>query len=120
MSRVLDQIGDDAEKIRPLYITVDPERDTPEVMRSYLETDYPRFTGLTGAREQIDAAKKSFRVFAEAKPDPEDPKGYIVPHTAISYLMGPDGGYRDHFTDAADEEKILKRIATAVQRGVNG
>ena len=114
LSLVLETLGDTAKRIVPLHITVDPERDTPQVMRQHLETSYPRFTGLTGSSDQIDAAKKAFRVFAERKADDEDPDGYVVPHTAISYLIGPDGSYRDHYTDAVQDEQMITRIANIV------
>ena len=59
-------------------------------MKAYLETQYPRFTGLTGTPEQVEAAKSTFRVFAQRAADPDDPSGYAVPHSALSYLVGPD------------------------------
>lgn len=119
LSCALDRLGNSADRITPLYVTVDPARDTPEVMRAYLEASYPKFIGLTGSQEQIDAAKKAFRVFAERKADPQDPDGYAVPHSAISYLMGPDGSYCDHFTDAVEEDKIAERISNALTRERN-
>lgn len=115
LSNVLNRLAADADKIRALYITVDPERDSPEVMKSYLKTRYPRFTGLTGSREQIEAAKRNFRVFAERKADAEDPDGYIVPHTAISYLMAPSGEYLAHFTDALEEDDLTLRIVPLIR-----
>src|SRR5580658_2457474 len=59
LSRALDALGKQAENIQALYITVDPARDTPERMREHLTHNYPRFTGLTGSQEEIDAAKKA-------------------------------------------------------------
>ncbi len=114
LSLVLEALGDTAKQITPLHVTVDPERDTPQVLRRHLEANYPRFTGLTGSSDQIDSAKKAFRVFAERKADDEDPDGYVVPHTAISYLIGPDGNYRDHFTDAVQDEQMIARITKAL------
>lgn len=110
LSAVLEQLGPLADQIQPLYITVDPERDTPEVMHTFLEKSYPRFTGLTGTRAAIDAAKRAFRVFAERRPDPKEPDGYVVPHTAISYLLDPTGEYVAHFTDALDETEVTDRL----------
>ncbi|WP_313808122.1 SCO family protein [Sphingobium sp.] len=115
LSAVLDGLEEKAAAITALYVTVDPERDTPEVMRTYLEANHPRFTGLTGSPEQIDRAKKAFRVFAERKADPDDPDGYVVPHSAIAYLMAPDGAYLDHFTDSLDPEEVTARIAAAIR-----
>ncbi|WP_239154990.1 SCO family protein [Amycolatopsis sp. FDAARGOS 1241] len=114
LSAVLDGLGPLAEKIRPLYITVDPERDTPEVMRAFLEAGHPRFTGLTGTPERIEAAKRSFHVFARRKDDPEDPDGYAVPHTAITYVLSPDGEYATHLTDGLDTETFTERLRAAV------
>jgi protein SCO1 len=110
LSRILDALGDRIDGIRPLYISVDPERDTPEVMKKFLEINYPHFTGLTGNQEQIDKAKKAFRVFAERKADPEDPGGYAVPHTAITYLMDRNGRYLTHFAENLSEEEVLERL----------
>lgn len=99
----------DRQAIRPVYITVDPERDTPEVMKAFLSSR-PGFVGFTGTRAQIDAAKESFRVFAEKRPDPQDPDGYAVPHTAITYVIAPDGRYADHFTDALDVDQVAGEL----------
>jgi protein SCO1/2 len=86
---VLERLRPRADHLQALYITVDPERDTLEVMRTFLEKAYPRFTGLTGMRAEIDAAKRAFQVFAERRPDPREPNGYVVPHTAISCSIRP-------------------------------
>ena len=114
LSGVLDQLGPRADNIAALYITTDPDRDTPEVMRDYLSDEYPRFTGLTGSTSAIDAAKATFRVFATRKDDPEDPDGYAVPHSAIAYFMAPNGDYVAHFADTVDAETITKRINAAI------
>ena len=110
LSAVLERLGPLAGQLQALYITVDPERDTPEVMRTFLEKAYPRFTGLTGTCAEIDAAKRAFRVFAERRPDPQEPDGYVVPHTAISYLLDPNGQYAAHFTDALEEMAVTHRL----------
>ncbi len=110
LSDVLDELGAVADRIQPLYITVDPERDTPPVMRAFLATDYPRFIGLTGSPEQIDEAKASFRVFARRTPDAEDPDGYIMPHSAMTYLLDPEGRYMEHFADVTDGGEMVDRL----------
>lgn len=111
LTTVLDRLGPLADRIRPLYVTVDPERDTPEVMRSFLLTDYPRFTGLTGTRAQIDAAMSAFRVFARRAGDPDDPDGYQMPHSAFTYVMDPLGRYVTHVTDAVHADELERRLA---------
>jgi protein SCO1/2 len=110
LARVLDALGPLSERIKPLYVTVDPERDTPDVMRTFLETRGPRFIGLTGSRDQIEEAKRTFRVFARRAEDPDDPDGYAVPHTAITYVLDPSGQYATHFTDSVDELEMTERL----------
>ncbi len=116
LSAVLAAIGDRAARIAPLYVTVDPARDTAAVMKAWLAAHHPRFTGLTGTPDRIDAAKAAFRVFAQQKPDADDPDGYAVPHTAIAYLIDPAGRYRTHFADVIDGDTIAARIAEAVDQ----
>ncbi|MFC9356217.1 SCO family protein [Rhodococcus sp. NPDC057014] len=115
LSTVLDRLGSVADRIQPLYITVDPERDTPQVMKGFLSADYPRFTGLTGTPAQIDSAKKSFRVFSTMVADPDDPDSYQMPHSAFTYVLGPDGAYVTHFTDAVDEDELIVRLSSILR-----
>ena len=110
LSDALDDLDDDqAAQVCPLYITVDPDRDTPQVMREFLAA-YPRFTGLTGSADAIEGAKKAFRVFARRKDDPGSPDGYVVPHTAITYLVTPAGEYADHFADVLTAADVATRL----------
>jgi protein SCO1/2 len=106
---VLDRLSELADRVQPLYVTVDPERDTPDVMRTFLRV-HPRFIGLTGDRAQIDEVKLRFRVFARRVEDASDPGNYNVPHTAVTYLMNADGGYLAHFLDGTDVEQMVSRI----------
>ena len=107
LTAALDGLDDAvAARVRPLYVSVDPERDTPEVMREFLAASYPRFTGLTGTPEQVEAAKRAFRVFARRRPDPADPDGYAVPHTAITYLVDPSGQLARYWPDTAEAPTI--------------
>ncbi|MCB2013397.1 MAG: SCO family protein [Novosphingobium sp.] len=119
LSSALDALGPGIDRIAPLYITVDPARDTPSVMKDWLEENFPRFTGLTGTEDQIEDAKKAFRVFAQRKADEEDADGYVVPHTAIAYLIDPTGEYRAHFLDSVDGETIAARISDIISREEN-
>lgn len=112
LSSALDRVGELSARVKPLYVTVDPARDTPAAMKAYLEVRFPRFTGLTGSEEEIKAAKSAFRVFAERKGLDDD---YTVPHTAIAYLMSPTGSYLDHFPDSVDEETVVDRMTRLIQ-----
>jgi len=114
ISRALELLGSAAEEITPLYISVDPERDSPDVMKTFL-TSYPSFTGLTGSREQIDATKRAFRVFAQKKADASEPDGFVIPHTAFTYLLDPTGAYVTHFADTIDEVELAARLRELIK-----
>lgn len=109
LSGVLDDLGDLADELHPLYVTVDPERDTPDALQEFLRP-YPRYTGLTGSVDAVEQAKREFRVFARRKDDPDDPDGYSVPHTAITYLISPEGEYAAHFPDALGAAEVTARL----------
>ncbi len=109
LSAALQALADTPASLTALYITVDPERDSPQVMRAFLEA-YPRILGLTGSRDQIDAAKRNFRVFSRRSTPPADDGGYDVPHTAMTYLLDPEGHYVAHFNDALDLPDLIERL----------
>ena len=77
-------------RIVPIFVTVDPVRDTPPVLKQFAAAFYPRLVTLTGTPAQIDAVKKSFAIFSQAEPKRAD-GGYIVNHSRLAYLFGPDG-----------------------------
>ncbi|WP_029354342.1 SCO family protein [Bosea sp. 117] len=91
MSQMLDALGPDARKVAGLFVTVDPERDTPEVMKSYISSFHPAIRGLTGSPEQVAAALKAYRVYARKVPTQGG--DYTMDHTAVVYLMGRDGAF---------------------------
>lgn len=78
-----------AAKLQPLFITVDPERDTPAVLKQYLASFHPRFIGLTGSPQQIADAAKKYAIYYSKEPSPNG--GYMMNHGRILFLMGPDG-----------------------------
>ncbi len=80
-----------AAKIQPIFITVDPQRDTPEVIKTYVAAFHPRIIGLTGTPEQIEAVKKAFVVVAGKEGDQAATQDYLVGHSRTPYLFGPDG-----------------------------
>jgi protein SCO1/2 len=91
VSEVFRVLGPDANNVRALFVTVDPERDTPAVLKDYLSSFDPRIVGVTGDAEAIAAAEKSYRVYA--KKVPVDGGSYTMDHTAIVYLMNKDGRF---------------------------
>lgn len=79
-----------AKRLQPLFITVDPERDTPEILTEFTAAFHPRLIGLTGSAEQIAAAAKTFAV-AYSKGEAKTPGAYLVDHSRVAMLFAPDG-----------------------------
>ena len=89
----LDHLGPKADRLQPIFITVDPKRDTPAVMKQYTAAFSPRLLGLTGTPEQIAKVAKEYRVYyAEHRTGP-GPNDYSMDHSSMLYLMGPDGKF---------------------------
>jgi protein SCO1 len=114
LSGVLDRLGPRAERIQALYVTVDPQRDTPAVMKEFLASAYPHFTGLTGSTQQIEWAKRSFRVFSSEVAGGEASGGYRMPHSAFTCVLGPTGSYLTHFTDVVEEDELTAALTSIV------
>jgi protein SCO1/2 len=91
VSQVLKKLGPDADRAGALFITVDPARDTPAVLKDYLSNFDPHLRGLTGDQASIDAATRAYRVYA--KKVPLDGGDYTMDHTALVYLMDKDGQF---------------------------
>ena len=91
VSEIFRALGPDAKNVRALFITVDPDRDTPAVMKDYLSSFDSRIIGVTGDDASIAAAEKAYRVYA--KKVPLDGGSYTMDHTAIVYLMNKDGRF---------------------------
>lgn len=94
-----------ASKVLPMFITVDPSRDTPEALGAYMGHFHPRFLALTGPEAGIAAVVKAYRASYRRVPG-EDDDTYLMDHTSYVYLMGPDGRYLTHFTAQADADQI--------------
>ncbi len=110
MAQVLDKLGRKAEQVQPMFISVDPERDTPEVMAQYVQHFHPRIVGLTGTPDQVSQVADAYRVTYYKDETNESLAGYVVNHVDIFYLMGPNGEYLDHFTHMATPDEIATDI----------
>ncbi len=112
-SEALDEIGPAlASKVRLVFISIDPERDTPEVVKEYAGHFHPGTVGLTGTPEQVSAAARAWRIYFR-KADAEEDGSYLVDHSSILFLMDGDGRYVTHFgheASAADMAAALKRL----------
>ena len=118
MTEALERLGDIGTQIQPLFITSDPARDTAELLREYVEHFHPSLVGLTGSEAQIRAAAKSYRVHRSklVSKDATDANDYLVNHTSLTYLMGPDGNFVTLFPHDTNEVEIasVKRCRTLV------
>jgi protein SCO1/2 len=113
MSDALDQLGPDAAKVTPIFITVDPARDTSEALRDYVANFHPRLVALTGSEDAVGTVAKGYRVFyakATGTNAPSDPAAYIMDHTATVYLMGPDGRYVTHFNPGTSAQALAEGV----------
>lgn len=114
LSAALDLLSDrERAEIAPLFITVDPARDTPEVLKSYLEFD-PRIIGLSGDQAAIDAASRSFKVYARRQPLPDSALGYTMDHSSFFYLVDRAGQPRLALHDSLTPLEL----ATMLRRGI--
>ena len=101
----LDQLGAAGDKVQPLFVTLDPERDTPAHLAEYVPTFHPRLIGLTGDAAAIRAAADAYMVYY-SKVTNEGGSDYTVDHTAFIYLMGADGKYLGFFPPGTAPERI--------------
>jgi protein SCO1/2 len=99
-----------AARVQPIFITVDPGRDNPAALKSFVAAFHPRLIGLTGTTAQVDAVKKAYGIYSRQVAT-SDPANYLVDHFAVIYLFGPDGApiaFLPHGSTAADVTAMLE------------
>lgn len=114
ITAALDQMGPAGEAIQPVFITIDPARDTPEVLKAYVSNFGPRLLGLTGTPEQIAAAAKAYRVYYAKAANSGADENYVMDHSTIIYLMGPDGRFVRHMPYTTDAAKLAAELKESV------
>jgi cytochrome oxidase Cu insertion factor (SCO1/SenC/PrrC family) len=107
MAAAIDQLGPEGEKVQPIFITIDPERDTVARLAEYAPQFHPRLVALTGTPEEIAKAAALYRVYAEKQGEGPD---YLMNHSGIIYLMGPDGRFLTHFANGTGPEEMAEKI----------
>jgi protein SCO1/2 len=110
IAQSLDELGVKADEIAPIFITLDPERDTPEAMGDYVKNFGPRFVGLSGSPEQIAAAAKAYRVAYSKFKEDASKADYSIDHSALVYFMGKDGEYIAHFAYGTPVAKMTETL----------
>ena len=119
MAATLDAMGDASAAVQPLFITVDPERDTSEFLSEYVAQFHPNFVGLTGTTAEIASVAKSYRVFYQ-KVESDEASEYLMDHSGFVYLMGPEGAFLTMFRGGTNPESVAKTITAYIQKRESG
>ena len=111
MADILKQLGERAENLQGIFISVDPERDTPQSLQTYTRFFDPRILGLTGSPALVQAAARNFKVrYEKVVKDVGDPKLYAVDHSAGMYLLGPTGGFIKKYGYGTPSSQIAQDV----------
>ena len=111
----LDKLGPDAAKVAPIFITIDPERDTPAVLADYVKLFDKRLIGLTGTAEQIRDVARKYRVYY-AKVTPRSASSYLMDHSSFVYLMDAEGRFRALLQPGASPDEVAAVIEAQLRR----
>lgn len=109
MAAILKQLGEQADRLQPIFITVDPERDTGKVLQTYTEFFDPRILGLTGSPALVRRAADNFKIRYAKVREPGN-TNYAVDHSAGMILLGPDGGFIKKFAFATPVDDIVREL----------
>jgi protein SCO1/2 len=115
VSASLALLGDQAAKVTPIFITIDPERDTPQAIGEYTRLFDDRLIGLTGTASQIAQAAKAYRTYY-ARVEPKAGGTYLMDHSSFLYLMGPDGKFRALIKPGSTPEDIAALLRAQLAR----
>jgi len=119
ISVALEKLGADADKLQPLFVTVDPQRDTREVLAEYLKSFDSRIIGLTGPQDQIDRVVKEYRVYVASQKSDTGDDNYLVSHSAYIYLMDPQGKFVNVIQGSKDGEEIASWLRKQMAHGTS-
>lgn len=108
-----DRNPEQASQVVPIFVTIDPERDTVEVLKSYTENFHPRLVALTGPARQIEAVAHDYGVFY-AKVLAAGTSDYLMDHSSFIFLMGPDGNYLTHFSHDITADELANQLSKHV------
>ena len=109
MTDALDDLGAQADEVQPIFVTIDPERDTAKVLADYMKNFYPGFVGLTGSPQEITAVAKSYRVYY-AKATPNDATDYLMDHSSLIYLTDRQGRTLTTMAHSTTPKQMAEKI----------
>jgi protein SCO1 len=118
-AEAVDLLESKGIEVQPVFITIDPARDTPEVLAEFTENLHPRMLGLTGTQEQIDVAVKAYKAYGKKRED-GDPEFYLMDHSTFTYLMLPETGFADFFRREATGQQMADTVACFVSNMPKG
>lgn len=110
MTAALDQLGPLADRIQPIFVSIDPERDTPQVLKAYVGNFGPRLIGLTGTSAEVASIARAYRVYYAKAANAGSSTDYLMDHSSIIYLMGPDGHFVTHMAYTTDAAKLAQEL----------
>ena len=108
MGDALGQLGGGGKRIAPIFVTVDPARDTPRVLKTYVKSFGENFVGLTGNPKAVANVASEYRVYFRKQDLPTG--GYAMDHSSTIYLMGPDGKFLDHYDESIGPDGLAKEL----------
>lgn len=114
VARAMEQLGAQAQHARLVFVTVDPDRDSPPVLRRYLDAFDGSFIGLTGTAGDLEAARRAYGVLAEQEPH-QDGEAYLVSHTARLFLIDPDGLLKASYPFGTPRDELLADMRHALE-----
>ena len=107
-------LEEDGYDVTPIFITFDPVRDTPEVLKQFTDYMHPKMVGLTGSIDEIKKVAKKYRVYFK-KQNTDDPENYLVDHTAFTYLALPEIGFVDFFRRELTGEQLAEKVSCFIK-----
>ena len=114
MSAALDELGTAGNDIQPVFVSIDPERDTPEVIKQYVGNFHPRVVGLTGSAEEIATIARAYRVYYKKAASSGASEDYEMDHSTTIYLMDRQGRFRKHFGYTTDAKGLAQDLREAM------
>jgi protein SCO1/2 len=113
-SVAVDILSDIGVTIRPVFITIDPKRDTVEYLADFVANNHPNLIGLTGTEEQIAKVARAYKVYYKKQPGDDD-EYYLVDHSSFTYLMMPEFGFVDFLRSDLSPQTVADRVACVVK-----